>query len=56
MIILDRNDTPKLENGDYDFESLRSLDLDLFNKQLSKLLDGDKVLLHNTTLCLEKGI
>jgi len=51
---LDRNDTPKLENGDYDFESLRSLDLDLFNKQLSKLLDGDKVLLPQYNFVLGK--
>ncbi len=51
---LDRNQTPKLENGDYDFESLRSLDLDLFNKQLSKLLDGEKVLLPQYNFVLGK--
>jgi uridine kinase len=51
---LDRNQTPRLENGDYDFESLRSLDLDLFNKQLSKLLDGDKVLLPQYNFVLGK--
>ena len=38
-------DTPKKENGDYDFESIRAVDTDLFNKQLLKLLNGEKVLL-----------
>lgn len=42
---LDRNDTPKKENGEYDFESLRAIDINLFNKHLTKLLDGEKVLL-----------
>ena len=51
---LDRNETPKLANGDYDFESIRALDLDLFNKQLSKLLDGDKVLLPQYNFVLGK--
>ncbi|MBE6149518.1 MAG: nucleoside kinase [Firmicutes bacterium] len=38
-------DTPKKENGEYDFESIRAVDTDLFNKQLLKLLNGEKVLL-----------
>ncbi|MEG0909663.1 MAG: nucleoside kinase [Bacilli bacterium] len=42
---LDRLDTPKLPNGEYDFESLRAIDLELFNKSLSDLTDGKKVLL-----------
>lgn len=42
---LNRVDTPKNQNGDYDFESIRAVDVDLFNKQLVKLLDGEKVLL-----------
>ena len=42
---LDRNDTPKLPNGEYDFESIRAIDIELFNKQLSELLDGKKTLL-----------
>lgn len=41
---LEREETPKDENGEYDFESLAALDLKLFNKQMSKLLQGDKVL------------
>lgn len=40
-----RNDTPKKPNGERDFESLRAVDTDLFNKHLLKLLDGEKVLL-----------
>lgn len=40
-----RKDTPKNPNGEYDFESLRAVDTDLFNKHLLKLLDGEKVLL-----------
>ena len=41
----ERKDTPYDENGEPDFESLRAIDLDLFNKQMAKLLDGEKVLL-----------
>lgn len=40
-----RTDTPKKPNGEGDFESLRAVDTDLFNKHLLKLLDGEKVLL-----------
>ena len=42
---LNRIDTPKKANGDYDFESLRAVDTDLFNKHLIKLLAGEKVLM-----------
>ena len=40
-----RVDTPKKANGEYDFESLKAVDTDLFNKHLLKLLAGEKVLL-----------
>ncbi len=40
---LDRDKTPKLPNGDYDFESLRAIDIDKFNSDLIKLLNGNKV-------------
>jgi len=40
---LNRKDTPRKANGDYDFESLRAIDVDLFNRHLLKLLDGEKV-------------
>jgi len=42
---LNRVDTPKKKNGEYDLESIRAVDLELFNKHLLKLLDGEKVLL-----------
>ena len=42
---LNRVDTPKNKDGEYDFESLRAVDVNLFNKHLLKLLDGEKVLL-----------
>lgn len=40
---VDREQTPRDENGNYDYESLYALDLDLFNKQLLALLDGEEV-------------
>mgnify|MGYP001041217493 CR=1 FL=1 len=36
---VNREDTPRDETGDYDYESLYALDLDLFNKDLNRL-DG----------------
>ncbi len=36
-------DTPKDEKGNYDFESLYTVDLNLFNKHLSMLLEGKQV-------------
>lgn len=41
----DRANTPKLENGQLDFESIRAIDLDAFNRDLTKLFEGEKVLL-----------
>ena len=41
---LEREDTPLGANGKPDFESLKALDLKLFDKQISKLLKGDKVI------------
>ena len=38
----ERVDTPRKENGDYDFECLEALDLKLFNKTIKDLLDGKK--------------
>ncbi|OPJ60113.1 nucleoside kinase [Clostridium oryzae] len=40
---LDREKTPKDENGEYDFESIYALDLELFNSQLNQLLQGKEV-------------
>lgn len=40
---LPRSQTPKKENGDFDFESIKSLDLELLNSDLQKLLNGDEI-------------
>ena len=40
---VDRTKTPKDENGNYDFECLEAIDLELFNKQLVALLNGEEV-------------
>jgi len=39
----DKKDTPKDENGNYDFECLEALDLKLLNKQLKDLIAGKKI-------------
>ena len=40
---VDREATPKDENGEYDYESLYALDLDLFNNDLRRLIAGEEV-------------
>ncbi len=40
---VERKDTPKDENGNYDFECLEAIDLELFNTHLTKLLHGEEV-------------
>ena len=40
---MDRDKTPVLPNGELDTESLNAVDITLFNKHLTKLLDGEKV-------------
>lgn len=40
---LDREHTPKDENGEYDFECLEALDLEFFNKQMQDLLEGKQI-------------
>jgi uridine kinase len=39
----DRKETPKDENGNYDYECIEAIDLELFNKQLTEMLEGKKV-------------
>ena len=36
-------DNPKDENGDYDFECLEAIDLELFNNHIKTLLDGGTI-------------
>ena len=40
---VDRDKTPKDENGEYDFESIYALNLDLLNDQFNALFRGEKV-------------
>ena len=40
---VDRENTPLDEKGNYDFESLSALDLELFNNQLKALIKGEEV-------------
>lgn len=40
---VDRVDTPKDENGNYNFECLEAIDIELFNHDMSALLKGERV-------------
>lgn len=40
---VEREDTPLNEKGEYDFESIDAIDVDLFNKHLLALLNGEEV-------------
>lgn len=40
---VNREDTPKDENGKYDFECLEAIDVKLFNEDLQKLLNGEEI-------------
>ena len=40
---VDRDHTPKDENGQFDFESLYAMDLDFLGQQLNQLLDGKEI-------------
>ena len=40
---VDRNKTPKDENGEFDFESIYALNLDLLNEQFNALFRGEEV-------------
>ncbi|RUT78510.1 nucleoside kinase [Ancylomarina longa] len=40
---VDREHTPRDENGEYDFEALEALDIELFNQNLVDLLHGKEV-------------
>ncbi|MBQ9704704.1 MAG: nucleoside kinase [Paludibacteraceae bacterium] len=42
---VNREDTPKDANGEYDFEDINALDLPLFRQQLRDLLEGKEILL-----------
>jgi len=40
---LDRNDSPRREDGSYDFETIDAIDLKLFNKHVKELMAGKEV-------------
>ena len=42
---VEREDNPRDENGEFDFECLEAVDTDLFNDQMSRLLGGEEVVL-----------
>ncbi len=40
---VERKDTPRDKDGNYDFECIEAIDLELFNNHLTKLLNGEEV-------------
>lgn len=40
---VERKDNPKDENGNYNFECIEAIDLELFNDHLTRLLNGEEV-------------
>ena len=51
---VEREKTPRDENGEYDFECLEALDIELFNEQMTALLGGKRVEL--PTFNFKKGV
>nr|WP_235598523.1 nucleoside kinase [Kosmotoga arenicorallina] len=50
---VDREKTPKDEDGNYDFESINALNLELFNEQMNQLMEGKEV--HLASFDFRKG-
>jgi uridine kinase len=42
---VERKNTPKDSNGDYNFDTIEALDIDLFNKDLTNLLSGKEIIM-----------
>lgn len=40
---VERPETPRDENGEYDFENIEAIDLELFNRDLTSLLNGETI-------------
>jgi uridine kinase len=53
---VDRDNTPRDETGDFDFESIYALNLPLLNQQLQDLLDGKEVELPRYDFKLGKSV
>jgi uridine kinase len=56
---VDRHQTPRTTDGDYDYESLQAIRIEFFNQQLRALMDGQPVQLphydfHSGTSCLRE--
>lgn len=51
---VDRDKTPVDEDGNLDFENIDAVDVDVFNKDLTKLLNGEKVKLPTYNFILGK--
>jgi len=39
---VNRQNTPRDENGDYNYECLEAIDVELFNKNMTDLMNGKK--------------
>ena len=52
---LNREDTPKLENGEYDYESISAINIDLFNDHLTRLINGEEVSIPTYNFIKGKG-
>ena len=53
---VDKEKTPKLPDGSYDFESIRAVNVKKFNKDLKDLLDGKEVYPQKYNFILGKGM
>ena len=53
---VERDETPKDENGQYDFESIEAIDLKLFNDTLKRLINGEEVPLPTFDFTLGKKL
>lgn len=51
---VERKDTPKLDNGEYDYESINALDLPLLNDHLKKLNNNEAVVIPEYNFILGK--
>ncbi|WP_423128939.1 nucleoside kinase [Gaoshiqia sp. Z1-71] len=52
---VDREHTPRDENGNYDFEALEAIDVEFFNRQLLQLFNGEEVELPRFNFILGKN-
>ncbi|MBR1465983.1 MAG: nucleoside kinase [Bacteroidaceae bacterium] len=53
---VDREKTPIDENGEYDYESIYSLNLDLYNQHIKQLLNGEEVELPTYNFAMGKSM